>query len=65
MSFIQSFPLDKPKDSLDAILKRLKNGALLDQECALYFKERFPWSDSGQQLNSNMQPIWKNYPNDK
>ncbi|KNC98154.1 uncharacterized protein SPPG_06558 [Spizellomyces punctatus DAOM BR117] len=38
--FVEAFSFEKPKESFDIVLKRLKRGQVLDDEVANYFKER-------------------------
>jgi hypothetical protein len=46
MDFLAAFDvslltkLEKPKETADTLLKRLKSSAITDDDCAAYFKER-------------------------
>ncbi|KAI9000206.1 Muniscin C-terminal mu homology domain-containing protein [Gaertneriomyces semiglobifer] len=39
-SYVDAFSFDKPKESLEILLKRLKRGVTLDEEVANYFRDR-------------------------
>lgn len=38
--YVDTFLTARPKDGIDAVQERLRNGRLLDEELAQYFRER-------------------------
>jgi hypothetical protein len=53
-TFLKAFDFDKPKESVDVILKRFKTSFALDDELVSYFKERAAIEDRYSVSPSNL-----------